>query len=157
MSGRKPKPTALKVVTGNPGKRPLPEDEPKPTNEIGKAPFWLSEEGAEYWEYVVGILGELQGVAKKPDEAAAAMFAQAIADYREADDALSDNGSNYQDVETKAGGVMTRIHPAVGVRKDAMAQIMKICAEFGLTPSARTRVKVDLGAEDKNPNDQYFA
>ena len=30
MRGRRPKPTRLKVLTGNPGKRPLNADEPKP-------------------------------------------------------------------------------------------------------------------------------
>jgi P27 family predicted phage terminase small subunit len=157
VAGRKPKPTKLKVLQGNPGKRALPKNEPEPTGELGDAPFWLSAEAVEYWQYAVDTVNELEGVAKKPDEAAVAMFAQAIADYREADDALADNGSNYQNVETKAGGVMTRIHPAVGVRRDAMAQIMKICGEFGLTPSARTKVRVDLGDKDKNPNDKYFA
>ncbi|MEQ8198694.1 MAG: phage terminase small subunit P27 family, partial [Clostridiaceae bacterium] len=28
--GRKPKPTAIKVLEGNPGKRPLNKNEPKP-------------------------------------------------------------------------------------------------------------------------------
>lgn len=157
MAGRKSKPTKLKVVTGNPGKRPLPENEPEPTNELGDAPDWLSAEAAEHWKYVVDTANELEGVAKKPDEAALAVFAQAIADYREADDELSDNGSNYQHVETKSGGIMIRIHPAVGVRQTALNTIMKVCSEFGLTPSARTRVKVDLTDKDKNPNDKYFA
>ena len=30
MRGRRPKPTALKLIEGNPGKRPLPRDEPTP-------------------------------------------------------------------------------------------------------------------------------
>jgi len=30
MAGRKPKPTALKIIEGNPGKRPLNKNEPKP-------------------------------------------------------------------------------------------------------------------------------
>ena len=30
MRGKKPKPTHLKLITGNPGKRPLNEAEPKP-------------------------------------------------------------------------------------------------------------------------------
>jgi hypothetical protein len=35
-TGPKPKPTSLKLVQGNPGKRPIPEDEPKP--EVVKSP-----------------------------------------------------------------------------------------------------------------------
>jgi hypothetical protein len=34
MAGRRPKPTHLKVVTGNPGKRKLNDKEPTPAKEI---------------------------------------------------------------------------------------------------------------------------
>jgi hypothetical protein len=34
MAGRRPKPTHLKVVTGNPGKRKLNDKEPTPAREI---------------------------------------------------------------------------------------------------------------------------
>src|SRR3990167_4209217 len=29
MAGRRPKPRALKLITGNPGRRPIPDDEPE--------------------------------------------------------------------------------------------------------------------------------
>jgi phage terminase small subunit len=49
MRGRKPTPTHLKIVAGNPGKRPLPIDEPKPE---GKAvrPKFLRGRAAELWD-----------------------------------------------------------------------------------------------------------
>ena len=40
--GRPPKPTYLKVLEGNPGKRPLNENEPKPKPSAPKCPAWLS-------------------------------------------------------------------------------------------------------------------
>ena len=43
MRGRKPTPTALKVLTGNPGQRPLNQNEPKPENIIPPMPEWLRE------------------------------------------------------------------------------------------------------------------
>lgn len=155
--GAKPKPTALKLITGNPGKRELPKDEPKAVGELTTCPDFVSEEARGYWDYVTGLILSVPGVSKRPDETAAALLCQAMADFVEAGEALVDNGGSYQDVETKAGGVMTRIHPAVGVRQTAFAQIMKICAEFGLTPSSRTRLKADLGEGKKNPNDKYFS
>ena len=45
--GRKPKPTALKVLEGNPGKRPLNENEPIPPKGSIKCPSWLLPEGME--------------------------------------------------------------------------------------------------------------
>ena len=42
--GRKPKPTALKVLEGNPGKRPLNDHEPIPPKGELKCPSWLLPE-----------------------------------------------------------------------------------------------------------------
>lgn len=42
--GRKPKPTALKKLEGNPGKRPLNELEPLPQVTMLRCPNWLEPE-----------------------------------------------------------------------------------------------------------------
>lgn len=157
MAGRKRTPTAIKELTGNPGKRALPTDEPKPVDELEFAPDFLDEGPREHWSYTVNLFRSVPGVSKAPDQTVAALFCQAIYDFVEANRAIEENGGAYQDVETKAGGVMTRIHPAVGVKKEAMAQILRISTEFGLTPASRSKLKSDLGAEKKNPNDKYFA
>ena len=48
MKGRKPVPTYLKILRGNPGKRPLPENEPTP--EPGATmPDWFSPAAAAHW------------------------------------------------------------------------------------------------------------
>lgn len=41
MAGRKPKPTAIKELEGNPGKRKLNEFEPKPDMKISSCPKCL--------------------------------------------------------------------------------------------------------------------
>ena len=42
MKGRKPTPTHLKLVKGNPGKRKLPINEPKPARDFPDVPHHLS-------------------------------------------------------------------------------------------------------------------
>ena len=42
--GRKPKPTAVKVLEGNPGKRSLNTNEPKPVKKAPRCPAWLEDE-----------------------------------------------------------------------------------------------------------------
>lgn len=49
MPGRRPKPTALKILEGNPGKRPLPKDEPKPVGVV-KKPTFLKGKAAKIWK-----------------------------------------------------------------------------------------------------------
>lgn len=51
--GPRPKPTALKLVQGNPGKRPLPENEPQVIEPVGGPPAdWAPEAKALWWEIV---------------------------------------------------------------------------------------------------------
>lgn len=44
LQGRKPKPTALKILEGNPGKRKLNAKEPTPLKKAPKCPAWLDAE-----------------------------------------------------------------------------------------------------------------
>ena len=41
MAGRKPKPTAVKKLEGNPGKRKLNKKEPVPAKGMPECPDWL--------------------------------------------------------------------------------------------------------------------
>lgn len=50
QSGRKPKPTAIKVLEGNPGKRELNEYEPKPAKKAPRCPSWLEDEAKKEWK-----------------------------------------------------------------------------------------------------------
>jgi phage terminase small subunit len=54
IRGRKPIATVLKLVTGNPGRRPLPTGEPVPTGKPVK-PKWLKGRGASLWNEVLAF------------------------------------------------------------------------------------------------------
>ena len=43
MRGRKPIPTELKRLNGNPGKRPLSDKEPQPEPKLPRAPSFLNK------------------------------------------------------------------------------------------------------------------
>jgi len=45
MAGRKPKPTAVKKLEGNPGKRKLNTKEPVPAKGMPACSDWLMQEG----------------------------------------------------------------------------------------------------------------
>ena len=49
MAGRKPKPTALKKLEGNPGKRELNTKEPVPEKGMPDCPKWLLSEAKVEW------------------------------------------------------------------------------------------------------------
>ena len=51
MAGRKPKPTAIKELEGNPGKRKLNNKEPKPDKGMPVCPEWLPPEAKAEWKH----------------------------------------------------------------------------------------------------------
>ena len=79
--GRKPTPTAIKELEGNPGKRPLNSNEPKPDTTAPKCPKWLEPEAKKEWKRL-SIEMERIGILTKVDMAAFAAYCQAYADGR---------------------------------------------------------------------------
>lgn len=156
MRGRKPTPTHLRIVGGNAGKRPINGAEPKPRRERPSAPAHVSDKARETWGYVVGLLDDM-GVLTKADAIAIETLCEAYADFLAARAALKAFGSNYYETENAQGGTMHRAHPAVAVMQDADRRIRGWLAEFGLTPSARSRVQAAPDDPVADPASKYLA
>ena len=155
MRGRKPVPSHLKVVSGNPGRRPINKSEPKPVRSRPAAPSHMSGKAQETWGYVSAILDRM-GVLTEADAIALEMLCEAYADHLSARATLSERGSHYYETTNQSGDVMHRAHPAVAVMQDADKRIKAWLAEFGKTPSSRSRLKAD-GLRDEDPADKFFA
>ncbi len=129
--GTKLKPTALKVLEGNPGKRPININEVKPIPIPDKCPDWLSDYAKEYWdEYSeklerLGLLTEVDGLDFQN-------MCIAAGDVKELTIFINENGFTTLTVN---GGTMAR--PEVNARYTAMKLINAITAKFGMTPSDR--------------------
>jgi phage terminase small subunit len=74
--GTKPKPTHLKLVTGNPGKRTLNRKEANAKAAIPAPPVHLTADAVEEWNRVAADLYNL-GIFSEIDRAALAAYAQA--------------------------------------------------------------------------------
>lgn len=155
MKGRKPKPTHLKLVTGNPGRRNLNAKEPKPKRSRPSPPAHLSDKALESWGYVSGLLDRM-GVLAECDAMALEMLCEAYGDYLAARAELKAFGSDTYATETATGDRMYRTHPSVAQRNDADRRIRAWLAEFGMTPSARSRVKADGQEDQDDPAAAYF-
>lgn len=73
MAGRKPKPTAIKKLEGNPGKRKLNRKEPVPAKGMPECPDWLLPEAKAEWERLCEKLSDM-GVLTEIDMAAFAAY-----------------------------------------------------------------------------------
>ena len=63
--GRKPKPTAMKELEGNPGKHPLNTSEPKPNKKAPACPKWLEPEAKKEWRRLAKQM-EAESIAALP-------------------------------------------------------------------------------------------
>lgn len=160
---RPPKPTALKLVTGNPGKRALNKQEPDPTYlQDLTPPDWLDQAAAQVWNEVAPNLRAAK-VLTVMDVQALAMGCIAIAQYRRAVKRTGDNlvkskvieGEDGQPVETGE-----QVNPWFIVQSMSFKQAMAVFQQFGMSPAARTRIAVqpqgDLFSEPQGPA-SYFA
>ena len=59
--GRKPTPTALKVLEGNPGKRKLNDNEPRPEKKAPSCPKWLEPEAKKEWRRLAKKMEQMGG------------------------------------------------------------------------------------------------
>lgn len=145
-AGRKPKPTHLKLVTGNPGKRDLKPDtiQPPARSKVLAPPAHLSREAKSEWKRLAPMLTKL-GILSDLDRSPFAAYCQAYGRWKGAEDSLADlarkddSGMGAMLVTTKAGNTIQ--NPLVGIANKAMADMVKYAAEFGFTPSARARVQ----------------
>jgi P27 family predicted phage terminase small subunit len=146
MRGRPPVPTRLKVLRGNPGKRALNASEPAPAPRRSLAPpAWLEGEAAAEWRRLAPKFARL-GLLTEIDGEALSQYCVVWARWREAETALRKHGMVI--AGSKGGPVLS---PYVAIASRALSQMRAYLDGFGMTPSARTRVKTDPGPQPNDP------
>ena len=134
MRGRKPKSTALKLIEGNPGHRPLNHREPKPYLCIPSCPAHLSPTAKAEWKRLAHQLHDL-GILTALDRSALAAYCQAYGRWTEAEKNLKTTPAL---LRTPAGYVQP--NPWLAIANKNLELMHKFMAELGLSPSSRSRV-----------------
>lgn len=142
IRGKKPKPTKLKIMEGNPGKRPLNLNEPKPLLIAPECPKELSHKAKEIWNRFYPEM-ERTGILAYIDEMAFTGLCQNYAIYLETEKFLEEKGRTYK---TRRGKIKTR--PEVYISNNALNFVKAFAVEFGLTPSSRGRISLPSGTLD---------
>ena len=132
--GRKPKPTAIKELEGNPGHRPLNEQEPKPVKKAPACPKWLEPEAKKEWKRLAKQMESI-GILTDVDMAAFASYCQAYARWKEAEEFLTQHGT----IVKTPSGYWQQV-PQVSIAQTYNKIMTKLATEFGLTPSSRSRI-----------------
>ena len=148
MRGRKPKPTALKKLQGNPGRRPLPKGEPHPEVKVPDCPEFLSASAKEEWARISKEL-EAVGLVTEVDRGALTAYCSAWAEVERAERELQKGGYEVTLIATVTGREYKKVSPWVKILKDARKQMIEALREFGMSPSSRARVTAV--AKEKEP------
>lgn len=161
IRGRKPKPTHLKVVTGNPGKRPLNQSKimPPVRKSLPKPPSHLLPDAKAEWKRLAPSLS-LLGILSDLDISPFAAYCQAYGRWAQAERLLSTlaeqdaTGRDAMLIKTRSGGVTP--NPLIWVARSAANDMVRYAAEFGFTPSSRTRIHSNGPAAVASDASEFF-
>ncbi|MGB6350497.1 MAG: phage terminase small subunit P27 family [Pseudolabrys sp.] len=134
-------PTHLKLLRGNPGKRPVkPEPEPPVPETLPEPPSFLPTDAINEWWRVVPELRAL-GLLTALDVMPLAAYCMAYAHWIAAEHALAQMAAEDQDfkgllIKGSTGAYLT--NPLVKIARNAAADMLRFAAEFGMTPRARS-------------------
>ena len=151
--GPLPKPVALKLLEGNPGRRALDLSAGvNPPVEVPSAPKHLGREARKEWARITPLLEEL-GLVSGLDRAALGLYCQAVGRLSELEQAFNgkvaaavDQGMSYPDAVYAASHSVT---PSGYAQQSVLVQLLRSHREqvnrylmhFGLSPAARGRVQ----------------
>jgi P27 family predicted phage terminase small subunit len=143
MRGRRPKPTRMKILTGNPGKRRLNENEPKPEPSVPDCPPELGPVARQEWDRLVAQLAPLR-ILTQLDRAALASYCAAYSLWAEAIEATQKYGAM---VKSPSGYPVQSPYVSIANRQTEI--MMRIASEFGFTPASRSRISAP---SEEEPN-----
>lgn len=136
MRGRKRKPTRLKLLEGNPGRRPLNDQEPQPPPALLEPPAELPKIARDEWHRLGKKLYEL-GMLTDLDQTIMEAYCYSYAKWK---NALKEMGELGPVVRTKKGNIIQ--NPWESIANKAYDQMIRALVELGLSPPSRSRIKV---------------
>ena len=147
-AGRRAKPTHLHLVQGTRSRvAQKGKSEPKPKAKLPPCPKALSKVAKAEFKFIGTKLIEL-GLMGDTDGAALAGYAASYARFQECEDMINKTSP----VMRASGKHQFQINPWIRVQQIAARQMLSFLIEFGLSPSSRARLAVDIGASKQGDN-----
>lgn len=138
--GPKAKPTYLRILEGNPSRKPLPPGEPQAQTVTAlPAPDWYDEARIDLWNDVTQELARMNALTRV-DYQVLVMYIDTIAECHRLSKkmiALKDSVMKYG-TEKKNIKSVPYFHQLIAQKQLAL----KFAAQFGMTPSARARIVI---------------
>ncbi len=157
MGGRGPPPTPTNILARRGSWRAQRNpSEPRPEPGRPRCPRWLDAGAKAAWKHLVPQLDRL-GVLTPLDRHALARYCQLWSRWRRAEEFLRDQGDTHlvKDADGRVKGV--RAYPQVRIANQLAEQLLRLEQQFGMTPSARSRLEVPgCAGEDTDDKRRYL-
>lgn len=148
-TGRPRKPTVLKLLAGNPGKRKVNKREPKIAAGKIPIPAHLGAVARAEWRRLEKLLP--RGLVTPADRGTFAQYCQTWARVCEAEKMLDSSGLYF----VSENGYPCQ-HPLVSTLKGLNAQLRGYAADLGLNPSVRSKIEIPEQPEKDKTEDLLF-
>ena len=155
-TGRPAIPTQLKILRGNPGKRKLPADEPKPPATGIEMPDYLGQVARCRWQIMLPIL-EAVRVMTRADVEALARYCDTYEWWLATREKLRKEGDTYPILNDKGEVKYIAQRPEVAIAHKLAAQLHTLESDFGLTPSSRTKLVTQIETPKDDLQDFFAA
>lgn len=150
MRGAKPKATVLKLITGNPGRRPLNPKEAKPPAVIPDPPEMMKGAALDEWKRVTPLLADV-GLIAKLDRAIITAYCMAWARWIDCERMLETTG-----LIVKAPNGYPMYSPYLSASNKALDQVRQLSEQIGLSGSSRSRIKTNDPARETDPAEAFL-
>ncbi|MGD9879013.1 MAG: phage terminase small subunit P27 family [Hyphomicrobiaceae bacterium] len=148
MRGRKPVPTALKVLRGNPGRRPIKANEPRPKGSAGDPPDWMTESQRAVWRATIAAAPPRMLTAL--DRGLLTIWVVACDEHRRAAIKVAELGP----LARKGDGAPTQ-SPFLRIMNQQAGVMIKAASELGFSPAARVRLATGAATADDDEEKKH--
>lgn len=128
--------------------------EAQPLAKMPQCPGWLTDDGRRLWRRLAKVLNDA-GLLTYVDGPALEMLCQSYGRWVEAEKYLGRLRVDQHVVESEKGGLY--INPRLNVARMHRNDFLSACREFGMTPAARTRIRIDQPEKEEGIADLLFA
>jgi P27 family predicted phage terminase small subunit len=126
----------LRLLRGNPGKRPLPQNEPELPALTGAPPAFLSPEARQEWDRIMAKVGKT-GMLTEVDRMGLVVCCVAWGYFAAAATSVTQVGMLVKDPSSYPVQ-----NPMLRIAKGWAQILARVLPEYGMTPSSRSRIAV---------------
>jgi P27 family predicted phage terminase small subunit len=154
--GPKPQPTKLKILRGNPGCRSLNGDEPQPPTDGIAMPSHLGPVASARWAELLPVL-QATRVMTRADVEALGRYCDTWEWWLAVRAKLKAEGDTYGILNDKGDVKYVAQRPEVSIAHKLAQQLRQLESDFGLSPAARSSLKVEQDAKAESAIEKFRA